>query len=100
YEHGGFGVPASTVTNFANTLYAVIYDPAKKSFHMRVDGTDGAKAARQSVAASWMLLSEYFPNPDLYHIAAGASLTHAKTRPLETAFILWMKNRRYPAKRG
>lgn len=94
FQHGGFGVPRSTMTNFANTLGYVIYDPAKKAFHMRVDGTDGGKAPRSSVAATWTLLAEYFPAGELYSIVANANLKPAKTRPLEFATLMAMKQRR------
>jgi len=98
FESRRFGIPATTMTNFANTLNYVIYDPEKKVFHMRVDGTDGGKAPRKSLAASWTLLTEYSPNDDLYHRVAEANLEPAKTKPLEAAFILWMKNKRAAAK--
>jgi hypothetical protein len=94
FEHGSFGVPASTMTNFANTLYFVIYDPADKVFHMRVDGADGGKKPRSNLAASWLMLLEYFPTSDLYYLAADADQTAAKTRPLEAAFILRLKHLR------
>jgi hypothetical protein len=94
YDSGKFGIPASTMTNFANTLFYVINDSEKKVFHMRVDGTDGGKAARSSLAASWTLLSEYFPSDELYRRVALANMAPAKTKPLEAAFILWMKNKR------
>jgi len=44
------------------------------------------------------LLTEYSPNDDLYHRVAEANLEPAKTKPLEAAFILWMKNKRAAAK--
>jgi hypothetical protein len=94
YDSGKFGVSSATMTNFANTLYYVIYDPANKTFHMRVDGTDASKAARSSPGASWSLLSQYFPNDNLYRAVTTANLVQAKTRPLEQAFILWMKYKR------
>ena len=59
---------------------------------------DGGKAARKSLAASWTLLTEYFPNDDLYRRVAEANLEPAKTKPLEEAFILWMKNKRASVK--
>lgn len=95
YESGRFGVPSATMTNFANTLYFVVYDSANKNFHMRVDGKDAGKAARGSLAASWMLLSEYFPNDDLYHAVVASNVAPAKTKPLEEAFILWLKHKRF-----
>jgi hypothetical protein len=95
FENGRFNIPAVTTTNFANTLYFVIYDPVKKVFHMRVDGRDVNKSARNSLPASWTLLTKYFPNADLYRAAATANLSSAKTRPLEAAFILYMKNQRH-----
>jgi hypothetical protein len=98
YETGKFGIPAATMTNFANTLYYVVYDPTNQTFHMRVDGKDANKAARKSIAASWSLLAEFGPaaTPDLYHVVAEANRESAQSRPLEAAFILWLKNRRHP----
>jgi hypothetical protein len=95
YESGKFGIPAAMMTNFANTLNFVIYDPANKAFHMRVDGVDGGKKPRASVAASWTVLSEYFPTDELYYTVGKANMAPAKTKPLEAAFILWEKNRRH-----
>ena len=95
FETGKFNIPPATMTNFANTLYFVIYDAEKKVFHMRVDGRDANKAARNSLAASWTLLAKYFPNSDLYHVASTANSSSAKTKPLEAAFILYMKNQRF-----
>ena len=83
------------MTNFANTLFYVIYDPAAKAFHMRVDGKDGAKKPRAGVAASWTLLSQFFPNDELYYTVGKSNMGPAKTKPLEAAFILWEKNRRH-----
>jgi hypothetical protein len=94
FEYGGFGVPRSTMTNFANTLYFVIYDSTNKVFHMRVDATDGGKAPRRNLATSWMPLAEYFPNSALYDTVTAANLGVAKTRPLECAFLLQAKHRR------
>lgn len=94
FENGKLGVPASTMTNFANTLYYVIWDTDKKAFHTRVDGTDGGKTPSKSLAASWTLLCEYFPTDELYRTVAQANLVHTKTKPLETAFILRMKYQR------
>lgn len=94
-EHGDFGIPKTTMTNFANTLYYVVYNPTNKNFHMRVDGTDGKKIARASVAASWTLLSKYFSNDDLYKIVAEANSKPAQMRPLEAAFLLTVKQQRY-----
>ncbi len=95
FEHGDFGIPKATMTNFANTLRYVIYDSTNKTFHMRVDGTDGKNSARASLAASWMLLTEYFPNDELYKIVAEANRPQAKARPLEAAFLLELKARRF-----
>jgi hypothetical protein len=95
FESGKFNMPAGTMTNFASTLFYVIWDPTNKTFHMRVDATDGKKSPRRSIAASWTLLAQYFPNSDLYHLVADANRATAKTRPLEAAFILYLKNHRY-----
>ncbi len=95
YEHGDFGIPKTTITNFANTLRYVVYDSTNKNFHMRVDGTNVKKTARASVAASWALLSVYFPNNELYKIVARANSKPAQTRPLEAAFLLTVKQQRY-----
>lgn len=94
FERGRFGIPPVTMTNFANTLYFVVNDPTNNVFHMRVDGKDANKAARKSIAASWTLLAKYFPNSDLYYLVAKANRADAASRPLENAFILWMKNQR------
>jgi hypothetical protein len=95
FDDGGFGVPAATMTNFANTVRYVIYDPEKKTFHMRVDGKDGGKSPRANLAASWMLLADYFPNDELYDIVATANSAAAKSRPLEAAFLLRLKHERF-----
>ncbi len=91
FECGKFNIPSATMTNFANTLCYSVYDPTNKAFHMRVDGRDLNKPARKSLAASWMPLARYFPNDDLYHAAATANLEAARARPLDAAFILYMK---------
>lgn len=94
FETGKFDIPAGTMTNFANTLYYVVWDPTNKTFHMRVDGTDGKKTPRRSIAASWTLLAPYFHNADLYHLVVEANRAPAETRPLEAAFILYLKHQR------
>ena len=94
FESGKFNIPPATMTNFANTLYFVVYDPTNQVFHMRVDGRDSGKPARKSLGESWTLLAKYFPNDGLYRAAAAANLVPAKTRPLEASFILYMKNLR------
>lgn len=94
FDNGGFGVPAMTMTNFANTLRFVIYDPAGKVFHMRVDGTDGGKAPRSAIAASWILVTRY-GSTEFYPMVANASLKSANTRPLEFATVMLMKQRRH-----
>jgi hypothetical protein len=96
FETGKFDIPAATMTNFANTLRYVIYDPTNKVFAMHVDGrSPGNKPARNSLSATWMLLTKYFPNDDLYRATAAANLAPAKSRPLEAALILYTKNVRY-----
>jgi hypothetical protein len=96
FESGKFNIPANTMTNFANTLRYVIYDSTNNTFAMRVDGrSPGTKAARNSIPASWTLLSQYFPNDDLYHLVVKSNLKPAKTAPLDDAFLLYLKHRRH-----
>jgi hypothetical protein len=92
FESGRFGVPPATMTNFANTLYYVVYDSTNNAFHMRVDGKDANKSARKALAGSWMLLAKYHPDSDLYNLVTKANRADAASRPLENAFILWLKN--------
>jgi hypothetical protein len=59
-----------------------------------VDGRDVNKSASKSLAGSWLLLTKYYPNSDLYDIAGKADRAGAANRPLENALILWLKNQR------
>jgi hypothetical protein len=98
FESRRFDVPRATMTNFANTLRYVIYDSTNKVFSLRVDGTNpGNRGARNSIGASWVPLVAFLADgrPDFYHVVAEANRSGAKTKPLDDAFLLFMKHRRH-----
>jgi hypothetical protein len=88
---------------FANTLHHAIWNSSAQKFWRRVGGASQTNVPpTASIGATWICLSEFLTDrkPDLYHIVAEANRANAKTKPLDDAFILFMKHRRHEYSTG
>lgn len=94
YLSGRYGIKKESLLPFANTTMYVI-NKNDGTFATRVDGVSKGNP-NKSLHASYLPLAEFLP--DLWPIAAKASLSRTKDDPLLTATILWMKHYRDPGK--
>ena len=88
YRSGRYGLKRDDMMVLANTVKYVICKPDGKV----AAKVDGSGTEREFLGATYMPLAEFLP--ELYPTLAKPALTKAKTDPLLTATILWVKHYR------